>query len=47
MLATLGVALLHAPPVVVVVNVVLSPTHTVDEPTIAAGEGCTVSVTVL
>jgi hypothetical protein len=44
--ATLVVLLLHMPPPVVLLSVVLLPTHTVDEPVIAAGSGLTVTTSV-
>lgn len=38
--------LLHVPPVVVELNVVTAPVHTVEAPDIAAGNGLTVTVAI-
>ena len=45
--ATEVLLLLHVPPVVASVNVVVEPTHTADAPLIAAGSGLTVIVVVV
>lgn len=44
---TLALLLLHTPPVLPLVNVVVLPMHTVDAPTIAVGKAFTVTVFVL
>ena len=44
--ATAGVALLHVPPAVALLNVVVEPAHTLVIPVIAAGNGLTVTVVV-
>jgi hypothetical protein len=46
MVATDGVLLLHVPPVVVLLTVVVSPAHTCSVPVMAAGSGFTVTVAV-
>lgn len=43
MVAAPGVLLVHTPPVVASVNVIVEPTHTLDAPEIAAGTGLTVT----
>jgi hypothetical protein len=44
--ATAGVALLHVPPAVALLNVVVALTHTLVVPVMAAGSGLTVTVVV-
>ena len=44
--ATAGVALLHAPPAVALLKVVVALTHTLVVPVMAAGSGFTVTVVV-
>lgn len=46
-MATLVLLLLHVPPPVVSLNVMLSPTHIVDDPMIADGAADTVTTVVL
>ena len=46
MVATAGVALLHVPPAVALLSVVVEPTHTLVTPVITAGSGLTVTVVV-
>ena len=46
MVATAGVALLHVPPAVALLSVVVEPTHTLVVPVMAAGSGLTVTVAV-
>jgi hypothetical protein len=45
--ATEVLLLLHVPPVDVLVNAIVKPSHTVDEPDMAAGSGLTVITAVL
>jgi hypothetical protein len=44
--ATAGVALLHTPPAVALLKVVVEPTHTLVVPVMAAGSALTVTVLV-
>ena len=44
--ATVGVALVHVPPVVASDNVVVAPTHTLSVPVIEAGSELTVTTAV-
>lgn len=46
-LPTVGVLLLHVPPVVLLLSVVVAPWHTVNTPVIAAGTGFTVTTDVV
>ena len=46
MVATTGVALLHVPPAVTLLKVVVEPMQTLVVPVIAAGSGLTVTVVV-
>ena len=46
MVATDGVLLLHVPPMVVLLTVVVSPAHTCSVPVMVAGSGFTVTVAV-
>ena len=45
--ATVGVLLLHVPPVVASLNVVVEPSQTVNVPVIPAGDGLTVTIVVV
>ena len=47
MVATVGVPLLHVPPVVASLNVVVEPSQTVNVPVILAGDGLTVTLVVV